>query len=1193
MKPEHLEGLRACCQDDAAFERMQQILTAIESERQQTELTSLVHQVTRRYIPRPDLATYRNEYQQVLERMIVERTTDLLTTNQQLLQEITDRKLAEKALQESEQRFRSLIENATDIIVILDQQGIFRYSSPSARRLLGYSPEDVVGRSAAEFVHPEDVSVILQVLHAAIAHPGVSQPMVEYRVQHCDGSWCLFEAVATSLLDDPAIQGVVVNCHDITERKQAEEALRAANHQIANILESVTDAFISLNDEWQFTYLNQRAAQLFQRSSEGLLGRTIWAEFPGLKGSLFDQELHRAMDQQVAVTFEEFYSPLNIWFEVRVFPSAQGLSIFFLDVTERQQAQAELLEMSTALGNAVEGIARLDLQNHFVALNRAFAISLGYQQEEMIGLPWSIIFHPDDLEIVEAAHQEMLQAGKVEIEVRGVRKDASAFYMQLVMVAAHDWHDRLIGFHCFTKDITERKAAEAALRESEERLRLTLEATEMGIWNRNLYTDQVRWSESCEALFGLQPGTFGGTFDDFLRCVHPDDRAYVVQETDKAIQQQRDVSKEFRIIRPDGSVRWIAERSHAFINEMGKPIQMLGVSMDITDRKRAEEAQWQQAEREQLMGAISQRIRQSLELEEILNTTVSEVRQLLRADRVVIFRIQPNGVGLVTAESVDNGFPALLGYSLDADWFRDSQQQYYRNGRNQVMDDRSAIDPAIGCSFVLDQWQVQSLLVVPILHSNRLWGILGAHQCSTTRHWEEFEVGLLEQLATQVAIAIQQSELYQQVQQLNADLERQVQDRTAQLQQALQFEGTLKRITDSVRDSLEEETILQTAVQELAVGLEVWGCHAALYDLGQQQAIIRYESTESEQLQPAKDTIVQIEDFSEVFEQLLQSQTVQVCRLGNNPLQPSMQTACSLLACPIVDDQDVLGHLCLFKPRQAAFNLQEIRLVQQVANQCAIAIRQARLYQKAQAQVAALEELNQLKDDFLSTVSHELRTPMSNMKMAIHMLRTVTNPDRQSQYLNILQAECYREIELINDLLDLQRLEASSYPVALEELTLSDFLSHLIEPFQTRTSNRQQQLQVSMAPDLPTIVTDQTALERILAELLNNACKYTPPAAAIELSASFDAAWKNGSSPQVVFSVRNQAEIPPAELERVFDKFYRIPNADPWKQGGTGLGLALVKRLVAQLNGCIQASSLDGWTSFTLSLPVVHPVKSR
>ncbi|MBD2087250.1 EAL domain-containing protein [Coleofasciculus sp. FACHB-542] len=130
------------------------------------------------------------------------------------------------ALQESEQRFRALIENATDIIIIVNASGQVTYVSPSVNRILGYAPDGLIGKNALTFIHPEDVLLVKQRLKNSIQNPNVTQRLGEYRVQHRNGSWGIFEAVTTNLLNDPAVQGIVVNCHDITERKQAEEQLR-------------------------------------------------------------------------------------------------------------------------------------------------------------------------------------------------------------------------------------------------------------------------------------------------------------------------------------------------------------------------------------------------------------------------------------------------------------------------------------------------------------------------------------------------------------------------------------------------------------------------------------------------------------------------------------------------------------------------------------------------------------------------------------------------------------------------------------------------------------------------------------------------------------------------------------------------------------------------------------------------------
>ena len=240
-----------------------------------------------------------------------------------------------------------------------------------------------------------------------------------------------------------------------------------------------------------------------------------------------------------------------------------------------------------------------------------------------------------------------------------------------------------------------------------------------------------------------------------------------------------------------------------------------------------------------------------------------------------------------------------------------------------------------------------------------------------------------------------------------------------------------------------------------------------------------------------------------------------------------------------------------------------------------------------------LERLNRLKDDFLSTVSHELRTPMANIKMAVHMLdltlrdlgmfKAQANP--LDRYFQILKDECQREINLINDLLDLALLDSQETVLNLSEVSLQSWLPRIVEPFLARAQDRQQGLETAIAASLPLVKTDLSYLERALAELLNNAYKYTPVGGQISISASVE----DQSEPSVVIRVCNSGvEILSSEHDRIFDKFYRIPNSDPWRHGGTGLGLALVKKLVERLKGTIRVESIHGKTTFAVRLPIAQ-----
>jgi signal transduction histidine kinase len=431
--------------------------------------------------------------------------------------------------------------------------------------------------------------------------------------------------------------------------------------------------------------------------------------------------------------------------------------------------------------------------------------------------------------------------------------------------------------------------------------------------------------------------------------------------------------------------------------------------------------------------------------------------------------------------------------------------------------------------------------------------------------------------ASFTALAESNEALEQRVEQRTAELK----ERTLQLQQAYNLEAMLKRITDKVRDSLDEAQIFQTVVEELSTVLKTECCATASYDLEQNHLVIEYEWRQSH-WPDSLGQIIRLEDIPGIHQCLLQGRSLQFCQLYPKFGRPQA----AVLACPIFDNQGILADLWLFRQPDYTYSELEIRLVQQVANQCAIAIRQAQLYQAVHRQVEELKSLNQLKDDFLSTVSHELRTPISNMKLAIHMLKLAPSPERQQQYLDILQAECTREADLINDLLDLQRLEANHDPITVEAIELQPWLSSAIDPFLSRIQERQQVLTLDISPEISMIYSDRASLGRLLAELLNNACKYTPSHGEIRLKIGRSPDRSNPARPAdfICIEISNQAEIPATELPRIFEKFYRIPQADPWRQGGTGLGLALAQKLVEQLEGALQVNSSGGWTTFTILL---------
>jgi len=1059
--------------------------------------------------------------------------------------DITERRLAELALQNSESELRAVFAAMSDLVVILDREGRYRKVVTSDPRYLYDRAAALSGLAVADVMPADEAKYIIQVTQQAL---DLGQTIhTEYSLNLPDRGEHWFSA-NVSPLDAESVVWVV---RDITERKRLEAELYQYRDRLQDLVDQRTVALIATNQQ-------------------------------------LEQE-----------------------------------------VSERQRAEAALHFQARLLQMVDHAVIATDLAGGILHWNDFAARLYGWTFEEVRDRKvLELLLRPEDQAEAEGLLLSMVQGESWTAEKQLLRRDGSVFWALVTHSPLFNQDHELAGMICISIDITDRKEAETALQRAIAELGLTVEAQtrnlattieqlQQEIAGRNRAEAELRQRErefralvenspdiiaridrqmryvyvnpSLERETGVSPASLMGRTDEQMG--HSADKLTPwYQAVRRVFETGQEQSYEFELYSPRGMREWSARLVPEWKGD-GTVDSVLIVSRDVTALKQAERVLRQQAEREQLVGAITQRIHQSLNLEEILETTVADIRALLHTDRVVIYHFQPDWSGDVVAESVISPDLAIMGWTIHDPCFRHNWHLSYLQGHVGVLNDVNA--PHLRSCYVdlLKNLQVQANLVVPILQGDRLWGLLIAHHCTAPRSWQSWEIDLMKQLSAQVAIAIQQSELYAQVQSLNSTLEQQVQERTAELEQSLYFESVLKGITDSVRDSLDEDKILQTAVDALGATLGIECCDTALYNADFTLSTVTHEYNVSLPTSLGRSSSLIDPMEAQIYERLLMGQCCQFCFTSGTLLRGTLERY-AILVCPIFDDRGILGNLWLFRYKQERFSEMEVRLVEQVANQCAIALRQSRLYQAAQSQVRELERLNQLKDDFLSTVSHELRTPMANIKMATQMLELqlqsldVLNTGDISRYFQVLKDEGQREINLINDLLDLTRLDAGTEPLIVGTMDLCIWIPHVAEPFAERMRAQHQDLVLRCPGDRPVnISTDFSYLERILSELLHNACKYTPSHQSITLGAQMQ-----GDRVEIEIS-NSGVTIPPEECDRIFDKFYRIPNQDPWKYGGTGLGLALVKRFVEHLGGHIQVTSDDNAAHFIISLPKKPPVK--
>ena len=354
----------------------------------------------------------------------------------------------------------SIIHNSTEIIQIVDPDGTLRYANAAFERVLGYDPDEAIGEmNVLDHVHPDDLSHVLEETEKALAEAGVARNAAEFRFRHRDGSWRWMESVGTYLLDDPQVRGVVVTSRDVTERKEAQEALKRSEAEVFAILESITDAFFYLDREWRFAYVNRQAQVVLNRRQEELVGERVWED------PTFYPHYRRAVAEGRRVTFEAYYPPLGKWFGVRAYPSESGLSVYFQDVTERRQAEEKLRFQVRLLDAVGEAMIALDMEGRVLYWNRAAEEMYGWSSEEVMGRKLREVVIPKNLrERAEDIAAQLREGRTWTGEFAVQRKDGTTFLVEGTDTPVFGEDGDFVGVIGVLRDITERKEAEKMLR---------------------------------------------------------------------------------------------------------------------------------------------------------------------------------------------------------------------------------------------------------------------------------------------------------------------------------------------------------------------------------------------------------------------------------------------------------------------------------------------------------------------------------------------------------------------------------------------------------------------------------------------------------------------------------------------------------------------------------------------------------
>ena len=513
----------------------------------------------------------------------------LLLLSIRLVSQSDRRRRAESANAILAQRLRIASESVGLVLWEWDLASDTMEVTPTYYTTLGLPPQGgpVTRAQWQTLVHPDDQTVAR---HAAYVQSHGNEKFDHlFRVMHADGNYRWMRSTAQVYMRDAQgrptrLIGVRM---DVTDRIHAEQDRQ-------QIIEQISDAFVALDTDWCYTFVNARAGEMFDRKPQDLIGKHIWTEFPEGRGQRLHLLYEEAMATQTPITAEEYYPPYERWFENHIYPSPDGLTIYFHDITERKLAEKDLHTAKVQAENLINGanvmIVGLNAKGQVTIFNKMAQELTGYTLADLAGRNWFDVLVPRERYPHVHAEFERLAAGGLPQQFENVILTATGEERMI------SWQnsilrdgDTITGIMSFGLDVSLRRKAERELRESNEKFETLANNSLQGIAlirkGRFVYVNPAYCTITGHSAVELA----NLSVPQVMQWMHPDDRAASLERHQRAVAGDAVAqTNKFRILTDQGQWRWIQVATRSII--LGGEPAVLGMLLDIHDRQLAEDA---------------------------------------------------------------------------------------------------------------------------------------------------------------------------------------------------------------------------------------------------------------------------------------------------------------------------------------------------------------------------------------------------------------------------------------------------------------------------------------------------------------------------------------------------------------------------------------------------------------------------